>query len=62
MLKLIWKKEKELSYFKKYNVKAFPTYLFIDGNGEAVHRTLGYVEEKRLYPVLQKTRKIPTKD
>ncbi|MEG0926933.1 MULTISPECIES: thioredoxin family protein [Chryseobacterium] len=31
---------------KKYNVKAFPTYLFIDGNGEAVHRTLGYVEEK----------------
>ncbi|PKF74037.1 thioredoxin family protein [Chryseobacterium sp. PMSZPI] len=31
---------------KKYNVKAFPTYLFIDGNGEAIHRTLGYVEEK----------------
>lgn len=31
---------------KKYNVKAFPTYLFIDGNGEVVHRTLGYVEEK----------------
>ncbi|SHK76089.1 thioredoxin family protein [Chryseobacterium polytrichastri] len=31
---------------KKYNVKAFPTYLFIDGNGEEVHRTLGYVEEK----------------
>lgn len=30
---------------KKYNVKAFPTYLFIDGNGEVVHRTLGYVEE-----------------
>ncbi|ROI06525.1 thioredoxin family protein [Chryseobacterium sp. G0240] len=31
---------------KKYNVKAFPTYLFINGDGEAVHRTLGYVEEK----------------
>ena len=30
---------------KKYNVKAFPTYLFVDGNGEIVHRTLGYVEE-----------------
>ncbi|MEC3876980.1 thioredoxin family protein [Chryseobacterium salviniae] len=30
---------------KKYNVKAFPTYLFVDGNGEVVHRTLGYVEE-----------------
>ncbi|PQA90676.1 thiol:disulfide interchange protein [Chryseobacterium shigense] len=31
---------------KKYNVKAFPTYLFINGDGEEVHRTLGYVEEK----------------
>lgn len=31
---------------KKYNVKVFPTYLFIDPNGEAVHRTVGYVEEK----------------
>lgn len=31
---------------KKYNVKVFPTYLFIDGNGEEVHRTIGYVEEK----------------
>ncbi|CAH0236478.1 Thioredoxin-like protein slr0233 [Chryseobacterium sp. Bi04] len=31
---------------KKYNVKVFPTYLFIDPNGETVHRTIGYVEEK----------------
>jgi len=31
---------------KKYSVKAFPTYLFINGDGEEVHRTLGYVEEK----------------
>ncbi|AQX50815.1 thioredoxin family protein [Elizabethkingia anophelis] len=31
---------------KKYNVKAYPTYLFINGDGEVVHRVLGYVEEK----------------
>jgi len=31
---------------KKYDVKVFPTYLFIDGNGELVHRTVGYVPEK----------------
>lgn len=31
---------------KKYNVKAYPTYLFINGDGEIVHRVLGYVEEK----------------
>ncbi|MBB4805927.1 thioredoxin-related protein [Chryseobacterium defluvii] len=30
---------------KKYNVRVFPTYLFINGDGEEVHRTLGYVEE-----------------
>jgi len=31
---------------KKYNVRAYPTYLFINGDGEIVHRVLGYVEEK----------------
>ncbi|ODM52229.1 thiol:disulfide interchange protein [Elizabethkingia meningoseptica] len=31
---------------KKYNVKAYPTYLFINGDGEIVHRVLGYVPEK----------------
>lgn len=30
---------------KKFNVSAFPTYLFINGNGEEVHRTIGYVQE-----------------
>lgn len=29
---------------KKYGVKAYPTYLFIDGNGEAVYRSTGYFE------------------
>ncbi|MGG7436965.1 thioredoxin family protein [Chryseobacterium arthrosphaerae] len=44
--KIDMEKGEGIDLAKKYNVKAFPTYLFIDGNGEAVHRTLGYVEEK----------------
>ncbi|SIS55721.1 Thioredoxin [Chryseobacterium ureilyticum] len=44
--KIDMEKGEGIEIAKKYNVKAFPTYLFIDGNGEAVHRTLGYVEEK----------------
>lgn len=30
---------------KKYEVKAYPTYLFINGDGKVVHRVLGYVPE-----------------
>ena len=33
-----------LEIAKKYGVKAFPTYLFIDGNGEVVYRGTGYYE------------------
>ncbi len=44
--KIDMEKGEGIELAKKYNVKAFPTYLFIDGNGEAIHRTLGYVEEK----------------
>ena len=43
--KIDMEKGEGIDLAKKYNVKAFPTYLFIDGNGEVVHRTLGYVEE-----------------
>lgn len=43
--KIDMEKGEGIELAKKYNVKAFPTYLFIDGNGEEVHRTLGYVEE-----------------
>lgn len=45
-VKIDMEKGEGIDLAKKYNVKAFPTYLFIDGNGETVHRTLGYVEEK----------------
>jgi thioredoxin-related protein len=43
--KIDMEKGEGIDLAKKYNVKAFPTYLFVDGNGEVVHRTLGYVEE-----------------
>lgn len=29
-----------------YSVRAYPSYLFIDGNGKLVHRALGYLENK----------------
>ncbi len=44
--KLDMEKGEGLDVAKKYGVKAFPTYLFIDGDGKEIHRTLGYVEEK----------------
>lgn len=43
--KIDMEKGEGIGLAKKYNVKAFPTYLFINGDGEEVHRTLGYVEE-----------------
>ncbi|KMQ64363.1 thiol:disulfide interchange protein [Chryseobacterium angstadtii] len=44
--KIDMEKGEGIGLAKKYNVKVFPTYLFINGDGEEVHRTIGYVEEK----------------
>ncbi|MBQ0152714.1 MAG: thioredoxin fold domain-containing protein [Chryseobacterium sp.] len=44
--KIDMEKGEGIALAKKYNVKVFPTYLFINGDGEEVHRTIGYVEEK----------------
>jgi len=44
--KIDMEKGEGIELAKKYKVYAFPTYLFINGDGEEVHRTLGYVEEK----------------
>jgi len=44
--KIDMEKGEGIDIAKKYDVKVFPTYLFIDGNGELVHRTVGYVPEK----------------
>jgi thioredoxin-related protein len=47
--KIDMEKGEGIDIAKKYDVKVFPTYLFIDGNGELVHRTVGYVPRKNLY-------------
>lgn len=44
--KIDMEKGEGIDIAKKYDVKVFPTYLFIDGNGKLVHRTVGYVPEK----------------
>ncbi|MGO4709461.1 thioredoxin family protein [Chryseobacterium sp. 2TAF14] len=41
--KIDMEKGEGIDLAKKYNVKVFPTYLFINGDGEEVHRTIGYV-------------------
>lgn len=42
--KLDMEKGEGIDVAKQYNVAAFPTYLFIDGNGELVHRLVGSME------------------
>ena len=32
-----------LQIAEKYKVESYPTYLFIDGNGKLIHRSIGYV-------------------
>lgn len=44
--KLDMEKGEGLELAKKYGVKVYPTYLFIDGDGNEVHRTVGYVKEE----------------
>ncbi len=44
--KIDMEKGEGIDIAKKYNVKVYPTYLFIDGDGKLVHRTVGYVPEK----------------
>ena len=44
--KIDMEKGEGIDIAKKFGVRVFPTYLFINGDGEEVHRTIGYVEEK----------------
>ncbi len=32
---------------KRYNVVAYPTYLFVDGDGDIVHKGLGYIPQEK---------------
>lgn len=44
--KIDMEKGEGITLAKKFKVTAYPTYLFINGDGDVLHRTLGYVEEK----------------
>lgn len=39
-LKWIWKRRRD-RYQKKYDVRGYPTLLFLNSSGEVVHRLLG---------------------
>lgn len=39
---------------KKFNVGAFPTLLFVNSEGEIIHRVLGFVDAKKLVEEAQK--------
>ncbi len=42
--KIDMEKGEGLDIAKKYNVQAYPTYLYVDGNGDLVHRVVGSME------------------
>lgn len=42
--KIDMEKGEGVSIAKKYNVRAFPTYLFMNGDGELIHRVTSYYE------------------
>lgn len=44
--KIDMEKGEGVNLAKKYGVKAYPTFLFINGDGEAVYRSTGYYEDK----------------
>ncbi len=52
-LKLDMEKPENLDIAKKYEVKAYPTYLFLDAEGEVVHRALGGMPAEEFIKVAQ---------
>ena len=45
-VKIDMEKGEGIELAKKFKVQGYPTYLFIDGDGNEVHRTMGYVKEE----------------
>lgn len=45
-LKLDMEKDEGLKIAKEYNVKAYPTYIFLNGEGEVLHKGAGYFESE----------------
>ena len=46
--------DKELAFKVKYQVYAYPTMLFLDGDGNQVHRLKGFMTIDKLLPEMQK--------
>ncbi|CAN5388686.1 hypothetical protein BH10BAC5_BH10BAC5_10850 [soil metagenome] len=52
-----WKTDAEkgegIDLAKKFNIKAFPTIVFINGDGEEVDRFVGYVPAAEFFPIMK---------
>lgn len=53
-LKLDMEAKENIEIAKKYEVKAYPTYLFLNSDGEVVHRALGGMSETTFVNVAKK--------
>lgn len=51
--KIDMEKGEGLEIAKKYNVRAYPTYIFVNGDGELVHRSLGMMPAEKFIEVAQ---------
>ncbi len=49
--KIDMEKGEGVTLAQRYNVRAYPTYLFVNGDGELVHRSLGSMEEGKFLAV-----------
>lgn len=59
--KIDMEKGEGIEIAKKYGVRSYPTYLFINGDGEEVHRSLGYTPEAKDFIVIAKDANDPNK-
>jgi len=59
--KIDMEKGEGLDIAKKYGVRSYPTYLFINGDGEEVHRSLGYTPEAKDFITIAKDANDPSK-
>jgi thioredoxin 1 len=47
----VWK---DPAQAKKYGIRAIPTQVFFDKNGNEVHRNIGFMDKKRIVEILSK--------
>lgn len=51
--KMDMEKGEGIAFAKEYNIKAYPTLLFLDGNGRVVHRSTGALNPEQLMNLAQ---------